>query len=127
MRQSMSVRNSPPLGRDLFRLVPSARFGGVYVQTCGPRIETVAEVNALAQVADVVGMTVASEATLACELGMEFAALCTLIITQTGWVARCSPTSISSPPQKNIAHGQKRYWKRSSGTWADADGNDGYF
>jgi 5'-methylthioadenosine phosphorylase len=50
----------------------------VYVQTRGPRIETVAEVRALAKVADIVGMTVASEATLACELGMEFAALCTV-------------------------------------------------
>jgi 5'-methylthioinosine phosphorylase len=69
---------SSSLGSDLFRLVPSARFGGVYVQTCGPRIETVAEVNVLARVADIVGMTVASEATLACELGMEFAALCTI-------------------------------------------------
>jgi 5'-methylthioadenosine phosphorylase len=69
---------STNLGKDLFRLVPSAQFGGVYVQTCGPRIETVAEVNALARVADIVGMTVASEATLACELGMEFAALCTV-------------------------------------------------
>ncbi|MGA2912177.1 MAG: MTAP family purine nucleoside phosphorylase [Methanoregula sp.] len=67
---------STNLGKDLFRLVQSAQFGGVYVQTCGPRIETVAEVNALARVADIVGMTVASEATLACELGMEFAALC---------------------------------------------------
>jgi 5'-methylthioadenosine phosphorylase len=69
---------SQRLAGDLFTLVPTARFGGVYVQTCGPRIETVAEVNALAQIADVVGMTVASEATLACELGMEFAALCTV-------------------------------------------------
>jgi len=50
----------------------------VYVQTRGPRIETVAEVKALAWIADVVGMTVASEATLACELGMKFAALCTI-------------------------------------------------
>ncbi|MFA5269625.1 MAG: MTAP family purine nucleoside phosphorylase [Methanoregula sp.] len=66
------------LAKDLFTLVPGARFGGVYVQTCGPRIETVAEVNALARIADIVGMTVASEATLACELGMEFAALCTV-------------------------------------------------
>jgi 5'-methylthioadenosine phosphorylase len=38
----------------------------------------VAEVNALGWIADVVGMTLASEATLACELGMEFAALCTV-------------------------------------------------
>ena len=66
------------LAKELSRIIPSARFGGVYVQTHGPRIETVAEVTALAQVADIVGMTVASEATLACELGMEFAALCTV-------------------------------------------------
>ena len=63
---------------ELSRTVPDARLGGVYVQTRGPRIETVAEVAALAKVADVVGMTVASEATLACELGMDFAALCTI-------------------------------------------------
>ncbi|MDD4484644.1 MAG: MTAP family purine nucleoside phosphorylase [Methanoregula sp.] len=63
---------------ELSRAVPDARLGGVYVQTRGPRIETVAEVAALSRVADVVGMTVASEATLACELGMDFAALCTI-------------------------------------------------
>jgi 5'-methylthioadenosine phosphorylase len=52
--------------------------GGIYVQTRGPRIETVAEVQALSRIADIVGMTLASEATLACELGMEFAAVCTV-------------------------------------------------
>ncbi|MBP1928122.1 5'-methylthioadenosine phosphorylase [Methanolinea mesophila] len=57
-------------------LVPEARLGGVYVQTRGPRIETVAEVAALARCADIVGMTLASEATLALELGMKFAAIC---------------------------------------------------
>ncbi|NYT06603.1 MAG: MTAP family purine nucleoside phosphorylase [Methanomicrobiales archaeon] len=60
------------------RVVPGARQGGVYVQTRGPRIETRAEVLALAKIADVVGMTLASEATLACELDMAFAALCTV-------------------------------------------------
>lgn len=69
---------SKDLAHEVSNLVPSARFGGIYVQTRGPRIETVAEVNALGRIADVVGMTVASEATLACELGMEFAALCTV-------------------------------------------------
>jgi 5'-methylthioadenosine phosphorylase len=69
---------SKDLAQKLSELVPSARFGGVYVQTRGPRIETAAEVCALGRIADVVGMTVASEATLACELGMEFAALCTV-------------------------------------------------
>jgi len=69
---------SETLAQTLAELVPAARFGGVYVQTRGPRIETMAEVQALAGIADVVGMTVASEATLACELGMNFAALCTI-------------------------------------------------
>jgi 5'-methylthioadenosine phosphorylase len=69
---------SEDLAKKLSELVPAARYGGVYVQTRGPRIETVAEVKALAGLADVVGMTVASEATLACELTMNFAALCTI-------------------------------------------------
>jgi len=69
---------SEHLVKRLGEVVPSARYGGVYVQTRGPRIETVAEVRALAWIADVVGMTVASEATLARELGMQFAALCTI-------------------------------------------------
>ena len=66
------------LAKELSGLVPPARLGGVYVQTHGPRIETVAEVKELASYADIVGMTVASEATLACELGIDFAALCTI-------------------------------------------------
>ena len=69
---------SAGLAKKLSELVPSARFGGVYAQTRGPRLETAAEVHALGLIADVVGMTVASEVTLACELGMEFAALCTV-------------------------------------------------
>lgn len=66
------------LAQNLRKLIPQARYGGVYVQTRGPRIETVAEVEALAKIADVVGMTVASEATLARELEIAFAALCTI-------------------------------------------------
>ena len=69
---------SQKLARNLGDEFPLARVGGTYVQTRGPRIETIAEVAALAQFADIVGMTVASEATLACELDMEFAAVCTV-------------------------------------------------
>ncbi|MCQ8894807.1 MAG: MTAP family purine nucleoside phosphorylase [Methanolinea sp.] len=69
---------SPGLLERLRCLVPEARFGGTYVQTPGPRIETVAEVRAFSSVGDIVGMTVASEATLANELGIEVAALCTV-------------------------------------------------
>jgi len=69
---------SHKLIHDLGCEFPDARVGGTYVQTRGPRIETVVEVETLAKFADVVGMTIASEATLACELDMEFAALCTI-------------------------------------------------
>jgi 5'-methylthioadenosine phosphorylase len=69
---------SDALSRQLAALVPGAHFGGVYVQTPGPRLETRAEVRALGCYADVVGMTCASEAALANELGLEVAALCTV-------------------------------------------------
>ena len=69
---------SPELSQELRRVIPAARLGGTYVQTRGPRFETVAEIAALSRFADLVGMTLASEATLARELGMPFAAICTV-------------------------------------------------
>ena len=50
--------------------------GGVYAQTRGPRFETPAEVRALTGVADLVGMTVASECILTTEVGLPYAAVC---------------------------------------------------
>jgi 5'-methylthioadenosine phosphorylase len=55
---------------------PELRDGGVYWQTRGPRFETPAEVRLLAAHADVVGMTIASEAIAARELGIPYAAIC---------------------------------------------------
>lgn len=52
--------------------------GAVYVQTIGPRLETRAEVRALSRWGDLLGMTVASEATLALETGMEVAVVCSV-------------------------------------------------
>ncbi len=51
---------------------------GVYFQQRGPRLDTRAEVAFMGTMADCVGMTVASEATVARELGLAYAALCTL-------------------------------------------------
>ncbi|MCK5880172.1 MAG: MTAP family purine nucleoside phosphorylase [Holophagae bacterium] len=48
----------------------------VYWQTTGPRFETPAEIRMMANFADVVGMTLGSEATIACELGLEYASVC---------------------------------------------------
>ena len=52
--------------------------GGVYWQTRGPRFETRAEIRMMATFADIVGMTMASEATIAAELGLDYAALCSV-------------------------------------------------
>lgn len=51
------------------------RDGGVYAETRGPRFETRAEVRLLAEHADLVGMTAASEATLLQERGVAYAFL----------------------------------------------------
>lgn len=69
---------SPDLSQELRRLIPAARLGGTYLQTWGPRFETVAEISVFSRFADIVGMTLASEATLARELGIPFAAICTV-------------------------------------------------
>ncbi len=50
----------------------------VYVQTKGPRLETKAEVNILKNFGDLVGMTMASEATLAKEVNLEYGAIVTV-------------------------------------------------
>ena len=64
------------LSAEVAACIPKAQQGGTYVQTSGPRIETKAEVRALSRMGDVVGMTIASEATLANELGIPFSACC---------------------------------------------------
>jgi len=56
----------------------SVRSRGVYVQTAGPRLETPAEIRHFATLGDVVGMTMASEATLASELALPYAAVCSV-------------------------------------------------
>lgn len=52
--------------------------GGVYWQTTGPRLETKAEIAMMSGFADLVGMTMASEAVIAQESGLSYAALCSV-------------------------------------------------
>lgn len=47
----------------------------VYIQTTGPRLETKAEVNVLKNFGDLVGMTMASEATLCKETNVKYASI----------------------------------------------------
>jgi 5'-methylthioadenosine phosphorylase len=55
-----------------------ARERGVYWQTQGPRFETRAEIRMMAQFADIVGMTMASEAIIAGEMDIPYAAICSV-------------------------------------------------
>ena len=52
--------------------------GGVYWQTTGPQFETMAEIRMISRFADLVGMTMASEAIVAQELELSYAALCSV-------------------------------------------------
>jgi len=51
---------------------------GVYFQTRGPRLETKSEIRVIKNWADCVGMTAAAEATVAKELGLKYAVICTM-------------------------------------------------
>jgi 5'-methylthioadenosine phosphorylase len=53
-------------------------LGGIYIQTAGPRFETRAEVSVLKKLGDVVGMTMASEATLSMEYAIPYVSLCAI-------------------------------------------------
>ena len=65
--------------------------GGIYWQNPGPRLETKAEIRLQANYADMVGMTMASEATVSQELKLEYASLCSVDNHAHG----LSPTSLT--------------------------------
>lgn len=59
--------------------------GGVYAATQGPRLESAAEIKRLERDGcDIVGMTGMPEATLARELGIDYAALCVVVNAAAG-------------------------------------------
>ncbi len=76
----------PGLDEDLRQLIISVgekrkievTDGGIYIQTTGPRLETRAEIHLLKNFGDVVGMTMANEATLAQELSIPYASICSV-------------------------------------------------
>ncbi len=76
----------PELSREVRRklIIAAKKAGvklvdqGVYWQTAGPRLETRAEIRLMANYAELVGMTMAGEATVAQELGLQYASLCSV-------------------------------------------------
>jgi len=81
---------------------------GTYFQAHGPRFETRAESGFIAGFADFVGMTMASEATLAKEQGIEYAAICSIDNYANG-------ISKETPSHERIVEGAaknaERIWK----------------
>jgi len=81
-----AVHITPTINEEIRRkLIEAARNcgikvidGGVYWQTTGPRLETRAEISMMAQFADLVGMTMASEAIIAKEMDLPYASLCSV-------------------------------------------------
>lgn len=71
-----------PLRRQLYAAAEAASIpvidGGVYWQTTGPRLETRAEIRFISRFADLVGMTMASEAVVARELDIPYASICSI-------------------------------------------------
>lgn len=64
-----------PRVREALLAADEVAAAGAYVETQGPRFETPDEVDLLAEAGDVVGMTAASEATVAREVGLCYASL----------------------------------------------------
>jgi 5'-methylthioadenosine phosphorylase len=81
-----AVHITPTINEEIRRkLIEAARDcgikvidGGIYWQTTGPRLETKAEISMMAQFADLVGMTMASEAIIAKEMDLPYVSLCSV-------------------------------------------------
>jgi 5'-methylthioadenosine phosphorylase len=98
---------------------------GVYAETRGPRFETKAEIRMIADYADVVGMTAASEATLFQERGIPYAMLCII----DNWAHGVGPTPLTvdefeAEVQRNarlahaLLHALVRHWRMRAATTA---------
>jgi 5'-methylthioadenosine phosphorylase len=86
INQNRAVHITPSLDEKVRQKLIKAALGskikvvkkGTYWQTQGPRLETKAEIKMMANFADIVGMTMASEAVIALELDMPYASVCSI-------------------------------------------------
>jgi len=82
MVQHVAPGLSEPLRKKILAAAKKLKLNvkprGVYVQTIGPRFETRAEAMILKGYGYIAGMTMAGEATLAREIGLEYASICSV-------------------------------------------------
>ncbi|MEN6622774.1 MAG: MTAP family purine nucleoside phosphorylase [Smithella sp.] len=75
---------------------------GTYWQTAGPRLETRSEIRMMSNYADIVGMTMASEAVIALELDLPYASACSIDNFGNGLVEKpLSINEITAGAKKN--------------------------
>jgi len=79
----------------------------VYVQTKGPRFETKAEIRVISKWGDIVGMTMASEATLAQELAIPYAALCVVDNYANGIGKGISQSALAKSQKQNLPKAER--------------------
>lgn len=88
-----------------------AKDGGIYFQATGPRLETKAEIRMIANFADVVGMTLSTEATLAAEKEMKITSICTVDNYANGIKGNINCQEIYSGARKNLQSLEKILFK----------------
>jgi 5'-methylthioadenosine phosphorylase len=74
----MDLRLAKRIHRICGSLGMAVTLGGTYIQTTGPRLETKAEINFFKKFGDVVGMTLASEASLCMEQQIPYVSICSV-------------------------------------------------
>lgn len=77
--------------------------GGTYWQTTGPRLETRAEIRMMSKFADLVGMTMASEAILAQEFGLAYASVCSVDNYAHGLTGENEPSMAEISAQAKVS------------------------
>jgi len=98
----------------------NALKNGVYWQTAGPRLETKAEIRMISQFADIIGMTMASEAIIAAELELSYSGICSVDNYANGIVEKpLVPDEIRKGARKNARNMMeivKKYVSEFSGS-----------
>lgn len=106
------------LGSLLTNLKVPHQTTGVYWQSRGPRFETKAEIKMMAHYADIVGMTMASEATLAGESEIPYAAICSVDNYANGIKdITIHDADVEKGKAQNLAHVEKILGALMEGKW----------
>ncbi|HLC66326.1 MAG TPA: MTAP family purine nucleoside phosphorylase [Candidatus Nanoarchaeia archaeon] len=90
---------------------------GTYLQTRGPRFETKAEIRMFSKFADIIGMTLGSEATLAAEAEIPLAAVCAVDNYANGIRGTVREAELEMRRSENVLHIDRILGALLGGKW----------